>query len=283
VPALIVLSGSEAGRRLEVEGEHTIGREDQEFTLSDPEISRRHAVIRVTATGVEIEDAGSSNGTFVNGDRIAGNTELADGDVLRLGQTTLSVEAPRAQATKISAPPVDPGATVIRPSSERPAPDGPPQEPSPGEPEQPGYRPPGHEEPVPSAPTPGDYQAPQPDQPAASGGTGPDLVTDTGAQGYGRPGYGPPPEQGAYPPPEQSAYPPPEQGSYPPPEQSAYAPPEQGAYTAPPGQSAWQSAPQPAYGAQASYGGGGSKIWLWILIGVVVVAAIAAIVIFFVL
>jgi ABC transport system ATP-binding/permease protein len=272
VAALIVLSGPEAGRRLEVEGEHTIGREDQEFTLSDPEVSRRHAVIRLTGTGAEIEDAGSSNGTFVNGDRIAGTTELGDGDVVRVGQTTMSVEAPRTQATKISAPPVDPGATVIRPSSERPAPDGPPEEPAPTEPEQPGYQPPGREEPAPSAPAPGgyqaptptapgdyqppapapgDYQAPQPDQPAAGYGEGPDVVTESGTQGYGgQPAYGAPPEQGAY---------------------------------APPGQAAWQSAPQPAYGSPGSYGGGGSKTWLWILIGVVVLAVIAAVVIFFVL
>jgi pSer/pThr/pTyr-binding forkhead associated (FHA) protein len=281
VPALIVQSGPEAGSRLEVEGEHTIGREDQEFTLSDPEVSRRHAVVRVTATGVEIEDAGSSNGTFVNGDRIAGTTVLGDGDEVRLGQTTLSVEAPRVQATKISAPPVDPGATVVRPPSERPAPDGPPEEPAPGEPEQPGYQPPGHEEPVPSAPAPGDYQAPQPDQPAPGGG-GPDLVTDPGTQGFAQPGYGAPPEQGAYPPPEQSAYPAPEQSAYPPPEQSAYTAPEQGAYAPPTQGGGWQSAPQPSYGTPG-YGGGGSKTWLWILIGVVVVAAIAAVVILFVL
>jgi pSer/pThr/pTyr-binding forkhead associated (FHA) protein len=40
-----------------------------------------------------IEDLGSSNGTWVNGVRIEGPTALAPGDVVRIGQLTVRVEA----------------------------------------------------------------------------------------------------------------------------------------------------------------------------------------------
>jgi pSer/pThr/pTyr-binding forkhead associated (FHA) protein len=268
VPALIVLSGPEAGNRFEVEGEHTIGREEQEFTLSDPEVSRRHAFIRATDTTVEIEDAGSSNGTFVNGDRIEGSTELSDGDTVRMGQTMLSVEAPRSQSTKISAaPPVDPSATVVRPSAEvaapqpgaeQPAPGGPPEEPAPAEPEPPAYQP---QEPV--TPIPGEYQAPQPQEPPAASAPQPDFVREAG--GPGPTGYAPEqPQYGSTEP--QPPYEAP-QGQYAPPAQGGWTPPEQQPYGG------------PGYAPAQKK----SNMWLWIAIAIVVVAAIAAVLFFVVL
>ncbi|MGB7449371.1 MAG: DUF3662 and FHA domain-containing protein [Ornithinimicrobium sp.] len=62
------------------------------ITIDDPGISRRHAEIRVSHDGphlqVLIRDAGSTNGTFLNGDSI-GTEELNDGDRITLGRTTL--------------------------------------------------------------------------------------------------------------------------------------------------------------------------------------------------
>lgn len=50
---------------------HTLGRAViNECAVVDPTVSRQHAELRLTANGVEITDAGSSNGTFVNGVRI---------------------------------------------------------------------------------------------------------------------------------------------------------------------------------------------------------------------
>jgi pSer/pThr/pTyr-binding forkhead associated (FHA) protein len=50
-----------------------------------------------------ISDANSANGTFVNDVRISGSQQLADGDLIRLGKTTLKVELPRtSSATVIS-------------------------------------------------------------------------------------------------------------------------------------------------------------------------------------
>jgi predicted component of type VI protein secretion system len=70
--------------------------------LMDPEVSRRHAVIRDQG-GLAIEDLGSTNGTFVNDQRITVVTVLREGDVVRLGNTVWAIRsnAPAAQATSI--------------------------------------------------------------------------------------------------------------------------------------------------------------------------------------
>lgn len=67
---LVVQDGSLAGHRLEVASEVLIGRENTALLLDDPEVSRRHAVIRPRGDGLEIEDLGSLNGTWVNGHRV---------------------------------------------------------------------------------------------------------------------------------------------------------------------------------------------------------------------
>ena len=104
-PALVFKEGPLAGQRVEVDMELVVGREDAGLTIEDEEISRRHAVIRPGDGGVEIEDLGSRNGTFVNGVRIESATRLAGGDTVKLGQSVLQVESARAAATVVSAAP----------------------------------------------------------------------------------------------------------------------------------------------------------------------------------
>jgi pSer/pThr/pTyr-binding forkhead associated (FHA) protein len=58
----------------------TIGRAECEVELNDPDVSRRHALIRVVDGGLAVEDLGSTNGTFVNERRVTGIVELAAGD-----------------------------------------------------------------------------------------------------------------------------------------------------------------------------------------------------------
>ena len=67
---LIFTKGPRTGQRLEPEGELVIGREGAAVTIEDSELSRRHAAVRPVEGGIEIEDLGSLNGTFVNGRRI---------------------------------------------------------------------------------------------------------------------------------------------------------------------------------------------------------------------
>jgi pSer/pThr/pTyr-binding forkhead associated (FHA) protein len=72
------------------------------LTIEDEELSRRHAVVRVVGGGVEIEDLGSRNGTFVNGRRIDAVTQLGGGDSLRLGRSVFAIELPRSAETVAS-------------------------------------------------------------------------------------------------------------------------------------------------------------------------------------
>jgi predicted component of type VI protein secretion system len=104
MPALVVRSGPLAGRRVEVAAELVLGREHADVTFDDEEVSRRHAVVRAVPGGLEVEDLGSLNGTWVNGARIDRATRLAPGDELRVGRITLAVEhapaaAPATRAT----------------------------------------------------------------------------------------------------------------------------------------------------------------------------------------
>ena len=72
----------------------TVGRGGQnDLVLSgDDFASARHARIEVRGDGVWVQDLESTNGTYVNGARVAGAQRLDPGDVLRVGETDLRVE-----------------------------------------------------------------------------------------------------------------------------------------------------------------------------------------------
>ena len=70
----------------------TIGRAECDVELNDPDVSRRHAVIRQVDDGLAIEDLGSTNGTFVNDRRISGIVPFFEGDRIRFGNTVWRVE-----------------------------------------------------------------------------------------------------------------------------------------------------------------------------------------------
>jgi hypothetical protein len=72
----------------------TIGRSgDNEITLDgDDFASGRHARVESARDGVWIIDLGSTNGTFVNGERIEGRRRLHEGDLVQIGDTELRFE-----------------------------------------------------------------------------------------------------------------------------------------------------------------------------------------------
>lgn len=66
--------------------QYTIGRSsDNDFTIDDASVSRHHAKIIQTASGIVICDNASSNGTFINGNRINQESPLKKNDILKLG------------------------------------------------------------------------------------------------------------------------------------------------------------------------------------------------------
>ena len=72
----------------------TVGRGGQnDLVLGGDEFaSARHARIELRGDGVWVQDLDSTNGTFINGSRVAGAQRMGAGDVLRVGETDLVVE-----------------------------------------------------------------------------------------------------------------------------------------------------------------------------------------------
>jgi len=76
-------------------GSHTFGRRSgNTLVLSDPYLSGKHAEISAASDGVYLTDLGSTNGTFVNGQRLGANVKqlLVAGDEVQLGQTRYVLE-----------------------------------------------------------------------------------------------------------------------------------------------------------------------------------------------
>ncbi|MCB8982996.1 MAG: FHA domain-containing protein [Ardenticatenaceae bacterium] len=87
----------------------TIGRSPaNEISITDPEISRKHAQLIRQESGYALEDLGSTNGSFVNDRRVVGLTPLHNGDVIELGEAISLVYqavSPETDATRVTAGP----------------------------------------------------------------------------------------------------------------------------------------------------------------------------------
>lgn len=90
---LTVTHGRQAGVQVPLGEGILIGRSsDCQLLLDDDYVSTRHARITRTPTGYQVEDLGSTNGTFVNNQRISTPTAFGLDDTLRIGRTLMSVE-----------------------------------------------------------------------------------------------------------------------------------------------------------------------------------------------
>lgn len=105
---LEITSGARAGQRERIDASPaTIGRhplcELRFDARQDLDVSTRHAELRATGDGWTVTDLGSTNGTWVNGERIAAPRALRDGDVLAFGEqgprATVRLTTPRAGHT----------------------------------------------------------------------------------------------------------------------------------------------------------------------------------------
>src|SRR4051812_11655329 len=106
---LKISSGGNAGQTVEGTGdEFTIGREaSADLVLNDGKASRRHAALKLLPDGrATLSDLGSSNGTYVNGQRIQ-STVLSGNEKIQIGDTVLEPVVPAV------APAGDGGATTV--------------------------------------------------------------------------------------------------------------------------------------------------------------------------
>jgi EmrB/QacA subfamily drug resistance transporter len=118
---LKILSGPGAGNTATlVGGSATIGREPEcDLQVLDSEVSRLHAKVTVRDGVAAIDDLRSSNGTYVDGDRILERTKLAPGDKIQIGEATIELSSPvfAGEAARIIAPQVSSVREVLSQSS----------------------------------------------------------------------------------------------------------------------------------------------------------------------
>ncbi len=96
------VSGVYFGKTFPLRGKTTLGRHsDNDIFVNVDGISRKHAVISVLADGLEIEDMGSSNGTYVNGEKIS-KSALKIGDEVKLDNIRFLIQSPGMQLDKKS-------------------------------------------------------------------------------------------------------------------------------------------------------------------------------------
>jgi hypothetical protein len=97
VARLLVLESPalKPGTTLELREPTRLGRGGENAVRLDGDdfVSTRHAMLEPRPDGLWVEDVGSTNGTFVNGARVTTARLLATGDVVRIGQTDLRIEA----------------------------------------------------------------------------------------------------------------------------------------------------------------------------------------------
>jgi len=105
---LIMRTGPTPGAAYTLEGDQLmIGRDStNEIVINDAEVSRRHARLTFQGGKYVLEDLGSTNGTFVNGQRLAGPRVLKAGEVVSFGEQIVLV---------FEVVSIDPGATVMSP------------------------------------------------------------------------------------------------------------------------------------------------------------------------
>ena len=91
MPRLHLTGGSGPSKWIELKKKTVIGkREDTDVVLTEGGISRNHCEIYADRDGYYVKDLGSTNGTYVNGNKIQGSIRLKEGSVITLGPYRLA-------------------------------------------------------------------------------------------------------------------------------------------------------------------------------------------------
>jgi pSer/pThr/pTyr-binding forkhead associated (FHA) protein len=89
---VVHMPGQRATARQISSGQTLVGRnEDCQIQLSSTTISRYHCEISITPKGVFVRDHDSTNGTFVNGEKIDQLTQLQPGDRISIGDVNMTL------------------------------------------------------------------------------------------------------------------------------------------------------------------------------------------------
>jgi predicted component of type VI protein secretion system len=118
--SLVVAQGVHTGKVIPITtAEFVIGRDPQcQLRPASPAVSKQHCAIAVRDNKVFVRDCGSTNGTFINGEQVAGDREVQSGDRLRVGPLEFDLKfesevaaarpaakpAAKAAAGKVAAP-----------------------------------------------------------------------------------------------------------------------------------------------------------------------------------
>ena len=92
---LCIEQGVDAGRTetLSPGGVYTIGRDGADIPLGDTKVSRKHAEIGLYGPGAYmVRDLASTNGTRLNGKAVGDRARLRNGDLIRVGDTTIRID-----------------------------------------------------------------------------------------------------------------------------------------------------------------------------------------------
>jgi pSer/pThr/pTyr-binding forkhead associated (FHA) protein len=102
---LVIQNQGMTGRSHELNVDRTtVGRvEDNTFQIADQSVSSHHCEVHLRGNDIFIRDLNSTNGTFINNEKIA-ESILKPGQILRLGQVELKLEAEGAAPASPSAP-----------------------------------------------------------------------------------------------------------------------------------------------------------------------------------
>src|SRR5438093_356930 len=89
---VVSIDGAESARWVVAPGAYVLGRnEDCELRVEAELVSRKHTRFTVQDDGVLIEDLGSSNGTFINGERVTGSSRVAPSQKIQVGKATVEL------------------------------------------------------------------------------------------------------------------------------------------------------------------------------------------------
>jgi ABC-2 type transport system ATP-binding protein len=120
-PMLVFVGGPEAGTEVPVTSQVVVGRDAgvADVILDDADLSRRHATFSPSGAGLTVQDLGSTNGTFVNGQRLTDTVALNTGDRVELGGTMIEVRVPGERIPEPAVAPAAsvPGATALPPNN----------------------------------------------------------------------------------------------------------------------------------------------------------------------